>query len=325
MLPIGVIIPTRNSIELLPQHLAAVKAWIAQVQEVICVDSFSEDGTLEMLKAELQHPRLRILSHPPGLYQSWNFAIQQVMSKYVHLATVGDSISLPGLRHLVQIAERFESQVVLSPPRFRSAHGEGLELKRWRIHDYLDTQKITVACILPRSHLFITSVFAGTSGMMGSSASNLYQTALLKRHPFPTDFAHIGDTAWGVQNALRVRAAITPERCADFVIHSNEGNFGREKRIELEQQLLTRAREALAAAITNRTVPAGAGALVGILKEYDFHHRQELAWDDEYYCRRTRLAPWFLDPRAWRARAARDRHRQILRNLWRNSLDRFAF
>jgi glycosyltransferase involved in cell wall biosynthesis len=116
MLPIGVVIPTRNSMKFLPAHLAALKGWIEQAREVICVDSFSTDGTLEMLKAELHHPRLKILSHPPGLYESWNFAVKQVTSAYIYIATAGDGITLQGLRHLVETAERFQTDLVLSPP-----------------------------------------------------------------------------------------------------------------------------------------------------------------------------------------------------------------
>ena len=45
------------------------------LQEVIVVDSFSTDGTIELIKAELRHPQLKIMAHPPGLYQSWNHGI----------------------------------------------------------------------------------------------------------------------------------------------------------------------------------------------------------------------------------------------------------
>jgi hypothetical protein len=161
--------------------------------------------------------------------------------------------------------------------------------------------------------------------MMGSSASNLYRAAPLQSSPFPTDFAHIGDTAWGVQNSLRIRTAITPAKCADFVIHPNEGNFRPEQEIELEQKLLTAAREALREALSTGAVPLGTEGLAGIFRQYDFHHRQERAWDDEYCRRRKKALPWFTNPRAWKARAARDRHRHILRNLWLQSLNQFSF
>ena len=325
MLPLGVIIPTRNSMSLLPGHLARLSAWIHEAREVVCVDSFSTDGTLALLKAGLKHPRLKILSHPPGLYPSWNFGIQQITSSYVYIATVGDVIRPDGLRHLIETAQRFQSELVLSPPRFRSTRGQVLESKQWTIHQYLEALRITAPRPLPRSHLFISSVFAGTSGMMGSSASNLYEATLLQRHPFPADFAHIGDTAWGVQNALRVRSAITPEPCADFVIHPNEGRFRRDKQAELEEKLLTAAREVLRDAVTTGAIPPGAEDLMGIFDKYEIHHRQEQAWDDAYYRRRKSTFPWFFDPSAWKARATRDRHSQIVENLWLQTLDRFSF
>ena len=58
MLPISVLVPTRNSMSLLPQHVEAMRAWLDQVEEVVAVDSHSTDGTLEFLQRELKHPGL---------------------------------------------------------------------------------------------------------------------------------------------------------------------------------------------------------------------------------------------------------------------------
>ena len=66
-LPVGVLVPTLSCAPLLPRHLESMAQWLDLVEEVVVVDSFSKDGTLEMIKSKLRHPRLRILSHPPGL------------------------------------------------------------------------------------------------------------------------------------------------------------------------------------------------------------------------------------------------------------------
>ena len=63
---LGVLIPTRNSAALLPNHLRALSAWLDLADEVVVVDSFSTDGTGNMLRDGLKHPKLRIITHPPG-------------------------------------------------------------------------------------------------------------------------------------------------------------------------------------------------------------------------------------------------------------------
>jgi glycosyltransferase involved in cell wall biosynthesis len=58
--------------------MPALRSWLDLAQEVVVVDSESSDGTVEFLQSELRHPNLRFLSHPPGLYQSWNFGIRNL-------------------------------------------------------------------------------------------------------------------------------------------------------------------------------------------------------------------------------------------------------
>jgi glycosyltransferase involved in cell wall biosynthesis len=71
-LPIGVVIPSRNSLAYLPAHLQGVLAWVEMVEQIVVVDSNSTDGTVEYIRENLTHPNLHIFSCPPGLYASWN-------------------------------------------------------------------------------------------------------------------------------------------------------------------------------------------------------------------------------------------------------------
>src|SRR6266496_2720475 len=103
-LSLGVVMPTRNSAALLPRHIAGVRNWLDLADQVVVVDSFSTDGTLEALRREIKHPNLEFLSHPPGLYQSWNFGIQHLTTDYTYIATVGDTITKEGLRSLAATA-----------------------------------------------------------------------------------------------------------------------------------------------------------------------------------------------------------------------------
>ncbi|HEX7652720.1 MAG TPA: glycosyltransferase [Verrucomicrobiae bacterium] len=65
MSSLGVVVPTKNSLKYLPDHLAGLRAWVDLAQEVVFVDSYSTDGTLEYIQQNFTHPGKRLVSHPP--------------------------------------------------------------------------------------------------------------------------------------------------------------------------------------------------------------------------------------------------------------------
>src|SRR5579883_3310731 len=87
VLPVGVVIPTRNCVALLERHLDCLRELMPRVEQVVVVDSASTDGTPELLHKQLRHPRIEFLQHPPGLYESWNFGVRQVRARYTYIAT----------------------------------------------------------------------------------------------------------------------------------------------------------------------------------------------------------------------------------------------
>src|ERR1035437_2645280 len=106
MLPIGVVIPTKNSMKYLLGHLENLSTWIDLAEQVVVVDSFSKDGTVDYLKKHLRHPQIKFIDHPPGLYASWNFGISHIASEFCYISTVGDSITRKGIEHLAITALR---------------------------------------------------------------------------------------------------------------------------------------------------------------------------------------------------------------------------
>jgi glycosyltransferase involved in cell wall biosynthesis len=136
-LPIGVLIPTRNCAGLARDHVASLQSWAGMAQERVVVDSDSQDGTVEILKAGLSGLSVKYLTHPPGLYQSWNFGIQNISAKYVYISTVGDSITRGGLEHLFGVAEKFQCDVAMSKPQLISAAGTPARAPVWPMDDML--------------------------------------------------------------------------------------------------------------------------------------------------------------------------------------------
>jgi hypothetical protein len=237
---IGVVIPTRNSASFLPRHLEQIRSWIDLVDEVVVVDSESTDETLPILRAGLKHQNLRILQHPPGLYQSWNFAVQQLSAAWTYISTVGDTIERDHLVHLLESAEALQCDVICSAPRFRHPGGVQEDPGNPPARVICNELRLTGPTLLsPRATLAYALRFALVHGLntpMGSSASNLYSTGSLQKFPFPPNYGSAGDAFWLLQNAAHIRYAITPVSGSTYLIHpSQHSPSNHDRKLDLNQ------------------------------------------------------------------------------------------
>jgi glycosyltransferase involved in cell wall biosynthesis len=316
-LPIGVVIPTLNVRQALPEHLASVRSWAHRVQQITVVDSFSNDGTVEFVRAELHHPNLRILQTPPGLYASWNHGIERNTAEFTYVSTIRDTISADGLEHMVRIARKLAADVVISPPVLTDESGRRLPEKKWPVHEIIEACAIQQPILLPRPLAFLLATFYIPECIHGSSASNLYRTQVLRQFPFPTDFGGIGDTAWGVRYSLKTSTAVTPETFSRFVFHRTYGWASEAERDRALRRLLDLARQA----ISEGSGPqfgdgfANMGHVSSIINlvqsmpdEVQLLHEAQGRYDR---ARRERR-PWIFSLEAWRARSNRNRQRRRL-------------
>lgn len=220
---IALVVPTRNCRQALNNHLQNLANFREGISEIVFVDSESTDGTLELIQGQLADwPKASLLQTPPGLYASWNAAIAEISSTWVNIATVGDLLRPGGLAQLLDCAEKYDADVVLSPPAMVNAIQEKVPT-RWPIHELLEMSgspqmdRLLKEC---EKWLFLTTLLP--SSILGSAASNLYRSCFLQKHPFPTSFGHEGDVAWGVKVAPFVRIAVLGKECASFLVHERE-------------------------------------------------------------------------------------------------------
>ncbi len=313
MLPIGVVLPTRNAAPLLPEHLAAMRSWAEAIQEIVVVDSLSTDGTLDLIEAGLHHPRLRILKHPPGLYQSWNFGIEQLEAEYCYISTVGESISLEGLQHLADVMGGLRCDVVVSRPKFVDIQGQPMQAPGWPIDDILKTLRLEEPVVLEGAGLFLFALVNYRDALLGSSASNLYRTRCLESLPFPLDYGTAGDGGWGLANCLRIRLGVTPQVFSTFREHPKSYARSEYAVEQLGAKMFGRVCQTFREGLEQN--PAFA-AQVRRLQLERMIHLLETALNSQQVlerCRHQRV-PWILNPSAWQARRQR--------NLQRREIDR---
>jgi Glycosyl transferase family 2 len=319
MLPIGVVVPTRNSAPYLAKHLAGMRAWLEAVEEIVVVDSFSTDGTLERLGAELRHRKLRILQHPPGLYQSWNHAIQQVQAEYCYISTVGDSITLEGLAHLAEVMQRLRCEVVISRPRFIDVKDRPIKSPGWPVEDLVASLRVVEPIALEGAALLFFTLLHYPNAILGSSASNLYRTGCLQQNPFPVDYGTAGDGGWGLEHCLEIRLGLTPRVFSTFREHPKSYSRAEYAAEQLTRKMFARvcqtfreesARNPAFAELAGRLRVEEAMALLG---------RQAACQEQLEACREGPW-PWVLNPAAWRSRRQRNVLRRALARLKKASV-----
>jgi hypothetical protein len=314
MLPLGVVIPTKNSMPYLPLHVAGLKAWLDLAAEIVVVDSHSTDGTVDFLRANLRHPGVRFTSHPPGLYASWNHGIAQITSQYVVISTTGDTITRAGIDKLVEVAESLVCDVVISRPTFCDVSGQNLPNRHWPADDVIATLDVKHPRRLRQLEAVIFAAVNASDALTGSSASDLFRTEILQRLPFPTDYGVSGDAMWGLMHAAEVTWGIVPERFSTFVLHPSNASAAEKHSFLSARRADTVLRSAMdswrgSGVISDQTWPHALweDLMTALTSYFD----AKAAFDQN----RRGSFPWVLNPRAWRNRIRRERSAKQLHRL----------
>ena len=212
-----VIFPTKDNAAEIGSHLRKASTWLHLANEIIVVDS-SQDDTSEICR-EMLPDHAKIVTHPPGLYASWNTAVSMATSKYTYISTVGDSIEAALLEKLLQLAAEHDRDMIVSPPRFINA-GKNY---RWPIHQMIRDYNIKKLTLFkPQDmHAANYSVLShyGLCSLSGSFASNITRTETLKNFPFPTEYGGFGDVIWFSNTCGNINFAILPIEGSTFTIH----------------------------------------------------------------------------------------------------------
>lgn len=218
---LSVILPTYNCANELPEHIDSMNLWLDLADEIIAVDSDSDDATSDIIRTEINHPGLLMIQHPRGLYQSWNHAISKSNGKWIYISTIGDTITREHLEHLLTLGDSFEADVVLSQPEFIFAHGINFKKPVWPIQRMIEAHDIQKPIVLNPLVVFAYAAMWIPDSISGSSASNLYLGSHLRERLFPTEYGRVGDTAWIIRYALETRICLTNQIGSVFRFHSD--------------------------------------------------------------------------------------------------------
>jgi glycosyltransferase involved in cell wall biosynthesis len=317
---VSVVLPTLNANgALLQAHVSGLNSWIADIHAVFVVDSGSTDGTVDYIREYLKHPRVHFFERPKGLYQAWNFAVQQVKTEYTYIATVGDVIDPDGVGCLIELLERHRGDIAISPPSYLAEDGSERSNFRWPVDTVVELLGDASPSVLDPELVCALHSTEFPATLAGSAASNLYRTDYLQRNPFPLEFGNQGDSAWAVRASAEARWCLYPKRLAGLVFHARQSpSVGSKKAGSPRRALLENLNASIQADAGWRQLvdESPLSALQAALSD-------QAAAKERWSELRTQSCPWFLSARGWVAQRARKRSAAICAERKREALDWF--
>lgn len=220
-------------------------AWTDLADEIIVVDSRSTDGTLDLIRARLGHPNIRIIERDRGLYESWNEGITATTGDWIYISTAGDTIQREHLLHLLEVGERGRADVVISAPIFVDETGIPCKDPGWPPRKVIAGSGRNEPFTLTAEAGFTLTFMHSPCAILGSSASNLYRGDHLRDRPFPVDFKGAGDSVWILKHAAKSRLCFTPQVGSTFCVHPKDDELHGEKLLELHAKFVSEKEKSL--------------------------------------------------------------------------------
>jgi glycosyltransferase involved in cell wall biosynthesis len=310
---LGVVIPTLNCASLLEGHLNSLESWLDTADEIVVVDSHSEDGTWEIVRSRLAGPKTFFYQRPKGLYQAWNYGVSRLSTQLTYFSTVGDHITKDGLEHLRQVANSTVADVVISPPAFVEEQGSPAETPpHWPVQELIQVLEIKAPRLIDDWILLLLSLENPVDAILGSSASNIYRTAKLQERPFPTNYGSVGDGAWGIGNIFNYRLAVTPECFSLFREHPKSYSINTYAVSDLDTRLFDLLVENMDKLIRSSSAHRKRAETLKC-RELAQLVKQRMTWQKKLETTRHATVPWLFNPQAWRSRKMRNHFRTAAR------------
>jgi len=158
---------------------------------------------------------------PKGLYQSWNYGITKTKTEFVYFSTINDFTLGDEVLRMCDALQFANADLCFSPPNPHNPDGSLNKLVRsWPVHTNKSLLERWCTKPLPTPLLIALQVNNGLSCLLGSWASIVCRTSVLRTKPFPTSFGHHSDTLWFYHNLLDLQLIYYPKPIAYFATWS---------------------------------------------------------------------------------------------------------
>jgi glycosyltransferase involved in cell wall biosynthesis len=234
---VSILLPSLNIRPYLDERIESIVGQTFTDWEAIVLDSFSTDGSWEVLEsAAAADARFRLYKTPPdGLWAALNRGIGMAKGEFLHIATGDDTMDREFLARLVQAFE-ICPQAGIAACDVRLINGEGETLSREDMAPYLAAESIEDMLALEsvRSYPMIHGLnYRPTPHdcLLHFSAKSVYLslTQLLIRTqvaaangPFDTTVGSISDVGWLARLTNSAGTVHIPEKLAAWRFRGNQ-------------------------------------------------------------------------------------------------------
>jgi len=228
---ISILLPNLNGADFLHHRVDSILKQSFTDWEVIVVDGFSTDNSLEIIRKLINNDkRWRIYQEEPrGIYQAWNSCLSNARGDFIYIATSDDTMDDTFLEKMSKALEQNPScGLAMCAIDFIDQHGESLPKdKNWSSFP----APIHLKSLFARCHVRK----APLDGILSFTLHNIYHstTQLLVRKstydlvgPYRTDLGSGADFEWSMRVGLSVDCVYLPEKLATWRVHHMQASQG---------------------------------------------------------------------------------------------------
>lgn len=211
---VSVCLPNLNARPFLAERFASLQAQTMTAWEAVVYDSFSDDGSWELICQAARDPRLAIFQGPrEGVYQAWNFCLRRARAEFVYIAPSDDTMAPRCLERLLEAFARHpEADVVSSLPWMIDEYGREIEAGVMGDIEARLAAASTEPRLMDMRELALAALRRDRTPALSVTQLLVRRNLFERLGFFPEEFGSMGDWAWQMLAVARTRWAFVPDK-----------------------------------------------------------------------------------------------------------------
>ncbi len=223
---VSICLPTLNSSLFLERRLKSIAAQTLDDYEVVVVDGYSSDDTLEKIQ-QYADSRYRIYRFPAkGIYNALNQCVKLSKGKYIYFAMSDDTMEMQCLELLTRALEtNLDCSIAHCGLTVIDQYDQLLQSEPWE-------HRVSVAYfgdLIERPHIRLAPHDGLLTFALGTVYTSLTQLLIRKElfksvGEFSSEWGSFGDFEWQMRAGLVSNTVHVPERLATWRKHSYQAS-----------------------------------------------------------------------------------------------------
>jgi len=203
---VSILLPNLNTSKYLPARFESIQAQTFTNWETIVVDSYSSDGSWELIQQYAQHDPRIIISQAPreGFYAGLNRCINLAKGEYIYIATSDDTMMPNCLEEMVAALDTYpQCDLAHCCLTIIDEHGMPIQPNPWDRYypslyygEKMQKFHIRQAPLDGILHCFLYTVYTSLTQLL------IRKSLFSKIGTFSTCYGSMADFAWGMKASL---------------------------------------------------------------------------------------------------------------------------